>query len=103
MLIIKDQAHYDKVMDFAESAGLVKELVAQLEWLTKYSYCGLRTRVDLYSDFAPNSFYWTMEAEKKDGTWGRVMNGGLIWHASGQYPDLTVSLESNPGNWSIHT
>ena len=103
MLIIKDKAHYDKVMAFAEGAGLVGDLVKELEYLRKYTWCDCPTRVNLFSDFAPNSFYWTMEAKKKDASWAQVSVGGLIYHADHRYPTLTCPIGETAGRWSVHT
>ena len=61
MLIIENQAHLDKVREFARSVGAEVELQKQLDFLAGFGGDAAKVRCHLYRDFAPHSFFWRME------------------------------------------
>lgn len=92
MLVIKNQAHFDKVVAFAKHAGLEVVLQEQLDYLASYACHNdeSHTRCLLGWDFAPNSFAFLMERKQPDGEYKRWFNGGLIFHSTANV-------------WSVHT
>jgi hypothetical protein len=61
MLIIENQAHFDKVLEFARSIGAEAELQKQLDFLASFGGDVAKIRCCLYGAFAPHSFCWRME------------------------------------------
>jgi hypothetical protein len=119
MLIVENQDHYDKVVAFAKEVGLYEDpgnktntLANRLSYLENYGGKGEdgtdRMRVRLIRDCAPMSFYFLLEQKTADGAWGRVIEGGLLYHGShdgngsGAGPTFAVTLDPTVG-WSIHT
>ena len=103
-----------KVVEFAEKVGLLDQLQGQLEYLGNYACNEERgkdyTRCDLYPDFAPMSFTFSMFAKDKDkkGEYKFWFNGGLIYQgpdvpADGSFPSCTVSFDSTKHGWFVHT
>jgi hypothetical protein len=94
----------------AEAAGAGDALHAALERLAQLAWRP-NTRIMLYSDFAPDSFYWTVET---DGA--QWMNGGLIYTgpgldgtavpSGGGAPTFSVCLvppDATQHVWTMHT
>ncbi len=97
---------------FADSCGPEwrKQFEARLSFLDTYAEHGDRgkTRCQLYTDFAPYSFYFVMERRAADGEYSRWFEGGLIFHGphdnggDGGAPTFSVNIGNGYG-WSIHT
>lgn len=111
MLKIENQAYFDEVKEFATKHELMPKLQEQLDYLGRYA-CpeddNQRTVCYLYADFAPFSFSFTMNIRKKDGSYERFMNGGLIYFGPSEggvgAPQYSVSLRSSEeARWEIHT
>ncbi len=129
MLKISNQAHFDKVKEFAEKTGQMEKLQKQLDYLDNYACHGDHTKTVcvLGHDFAPASFsFYMMQRNRANATLqmdeeaikdGRVLldkfydhwfAGGLIYHGShdgfgsGSAPTLSVTLEPTDG-WAVHT
>ncbi len=113
MLKITNQAHFDKVMAFAERTGQTAKLQKELDYLAGYA-CPetdkekTTTICRLYADFAPASFSFVMDKKNKNGDYDTWFNGGLIYHGphddfgSGSAPTLSVTITPTDG-WSVHT
>lgn len=107
-LIIRNEVVQARVHE-AMQAALKMNLLAQLESQFRYlaSYGQQRTECELYCDFAPLSFAFTMFIFKEDGERVPWFSGGLIYEgpnvpANGSAPSFTVSLEPGHG-WFVHT
>ena len=106
MLVDKTNGKLDEVKEFAAKVGKSEQLQKELDYLANYS--DRETRCLLFTDFAPQSFQFTMEVKNKDGEWEYWFNGGLIFHGahdghgSGAAPTFSVTLTPTDG-WSIHT
>lgn len=92
-----------------ESAQAVRELRVNLKKNLRYLHTYAQDTVcELYSDFAPFSFAFVMQARKPNGGLERWFNGGLIFHGNhdgfgnGGGPTFSVCLNPTLG-WSIHT
>lgn len=105
MLVVQCEDRLAKARAWAEKVGLTDQLQGQLDYLEGYS--DRETRCQLYTDFAPHSFGFTMEV-KRDGEWVRWFNGGLIYHGphdnggDGGAPTFSVNITPTNG-WSVHT
>ena len=101
-LIIKCPEYLEEVRSFADRTNQRQQFENRLSDLTAYLPDGWT--VELYSDFAPHSFFWT----EFSPTGKRGLIGGLIYHGqhdgggNGGAPTFSVSLEPCQG-WSIHT
>lgn len=118
MLIDETDGHLASVREFADKVGKRDNLEKGIEFLHSYANTtdeGLlptekhKTRCRLMKDFAPQSFYFIMEArDKNTGEWGMWFNCGLIFHGphdgggSGGPPTFSVTLSPTDG-WSVHT
>lgn len=110
MLEIQNKEHFEKVKQFAESTGRMKQLQDKLDYLDTYAEHGDRgaTRCVLGYDWAPYSFSFTMMRRNENGDYFPWYNGGLIFHSShdgggsGSAPTYSVCLNPTDG-WSIHT
>lgn len=101
-----------EVRAFADGLGPQwrKQLEEQLEYLGTFAEHGDegKTRCDLFTDFAPYSFYFLMQKRQEDGTYKTWFNGGLIFHGphdnggDGGAPTFSVNLGGSHG-WSVHT
>lgn len=106
MLNIENQEHFDKVVEFAKSAGKMEQLQEKLDYLRNYSDSD--TKCHLGYDFAPYSFSFCMTRKDGSGEYLPWFNGGLIFHGThdnggdGSSPTLAVCLNPTDG-WSIHT
>jgi hypothetical protein len=95
--------YFEEVCRFAFSIHYEKQLQRQLDYLAKWGNKNIY--VELYSDFAPYSFYWITRDKETDQAYS---NGGLIFHGAhdggghGGTPTFSVSLLPTNG-WSIHT
>lgn len=96
----------------AEKLGpeMVKSLEEQLEYLGGYAEHGEpgRTRCDLFSDFAPLSFFFRMHVrDKESGEYKEWFVGGVIFFNRGDTgagaPQFSCRLDSSEAGWSIHT
>jgi len=110
MLNVIDKEHYDTVRGWAEENGLLEKLQESLDYLDGYAESNDkgRTRCDLYRDFAPNSFSFTMYLKDNEGEYKRWFNGGLIFHegagTGAEYPVLSVDLSGRTdARWQVHT
>jgi hypothetical protein len=103
----------DEVRAFADSLGddWRKQFEERLEYLGTYAEHGEdgKTRCDLYTDFAPHSFYFVMHLrDKSTCEYKEWFNGGLIFHGphdnggDGGLPTLSVNVDGSYG-WSVHT
>ena len=102
-LIVKCPPEYlEEVRKFADRTNQRQQFESRLSDLTAYLPDGWT--VELYTDFAPYSFFWT----EFSPTSKRGLIGGLIYHGShdgggnGSAPTFSVSLEPCQG-WAIHT
>jgi hypothetical protein len=102
-LIVKCPPEYlDEVRKFADQSSQRQQFESRLSDLTAYLPDGWT--VELYTDFAPYSFFWT----EFSPTGQRGLIGGLIYHGqhdgggNGGAPTFSVSLEPCQG-WAIHT
>lgn len=91
---------------FADTIGLRDQLEERLRYLDTYSEGDERgkSRCQLFTDFAPASFAFTMEVKNAKGEYKPWFNGGLIFHGpcDGGAPNFSVSLSDEPG-WQVHT
>ena len=115
MLVIENQEHFDKTVAFAKTAGFYDNpggnyntsLKSRLDYLEQYGKSD-KTRVRLFPDGAPHSFYFVIEQKSGDGEWECLLNGGLLFHGphdglgSGAGPTFACTLVPTRG-WSIHT
>jgi hypothetical protein len=113
VLVIEDQAHFDRVVDFAKTRNLYdgdqsKALKSKLDYLERYGgEQAERTRVRLFRDFAPNSFGFVIERRVGE-EWQHLFTGGLLFHGAhdgngdGSSPTFATTLSPVTG-WSIHT
>jgi len=101
-LIVKCPEHLQAVREFADRTGQRQQFESRLSDLT--AYLPDDWTVELYTDFAPYSFFWT----EFSPTGQRGLIGGLIHHGqhdgggNGGAPTFSVSLEYCQG-WAIHT
>lgn len=84
--IAKERSQLSSLEDVFTSAG---------RWTLGELHNGNVSYVHLYNDFMAHSFYFIesdvpTEEHNERGKW--IMNGGIIYHGSGQY-----------GGWQIHT
>jgi hypothetical protein len=90
------------VRDFADRTGQRQEFESSLSDLTAFLPDGWT--VDLYTDFAPYSFFWIQFNLDRS----RGLIGGLIYHGphdsggNGGAPTFSVNLTPANG-WRIHT
>lgn len=96
-----------KLIYLAMEFALKNHLLAQLEGQFRYlaSYCkDQRTECELYHDFAPYSFGFTMFVFGKNGERVPWFSGGLIYMGPGvdSRVNLSVSVDLRQG-WSVHT
>jgi hypothetical protein len=118
MLIIRDQAYFDRVVRFACEKGLAEALFEQLLLLHTYGDRDLNGawRVELSRDFAPASFSLVWRKRRPDGEYAFFVNGGLIFHGdqrgwvredgtplSAPVPTFATRLSADENPWSIHT
>ena len=101
--------------DKERSRKMRKNLLDKLIWLRDYA-CWTeddkkdqaKTKCQMFTDFAPLSFAFSMQTRKPDGTYEYWFNGGLIFHGqhdgggNGGAPTFSVCLEPTDG-WSVHT
>jgi hypothetical protein len=73
-LIVTCPYHLAEVRSFADQTNQREQFERQLDRLTDHLPDGWT--VELYSDFAPHSFFWTQSDPKGQG--GLI--GGLIYH-----------------------
>jgi hypothetical protein len=105
VLQVHCQDYLATVREFAKEHGLEEALEEKLDWLK--DYCGGTCVCDLYKDFAPQSFGFTLAKIEDDGRRNHWFTGGLIYQGpdspgDGSYPALSVSLTPGTG-WQIHT
>lgn len=77
----------------AAAKGIAADFENKWDYLQNMgtTFFGRPSRVRVTCDFAPHSFYFVIDTERKDKSgWDFAMNGGLIWH-------------ENSNEWSIHT
>lgn len=105
MLKVMNQEYFDKVKKWAEENNLMPELQKELDYLANFGGEPNYTECQLFSDFAPQSFYFEMMRNGK-----RWFNGGLIFHGphdnggDGGVPTFSVCLtpDTKP-HWQVHT
>ena len=102
-LIVKCPPEYlEEVRQFADRTNQRQQFESRLSDLAAYLPDGWT--VELYTDFAPYSFFWT----EFSPTGQRGLIGGLIFHGqhdgggNGSAPTFSVNLTPSNG-WSIHT
>jgi hypothetical protein len=101
-LIINCPEYLEDVRQFADHTNQREAFEKKLNDLTQYKPDGWT--VELYTDFAPWSFFWV----EKDPQDRRGLIGGLIYHGqhdgggSGDAPTFSVNLTPSNG-WCIHT
>jgi hypothetical protein len=101
-LIVNCPEHLEQVRTFADSSGQRAQFEKRLCELTAFLPDGWT--VELYTDFAPYSFFWTQFSPTRS----RGLIGGLIYHGQhdnggdGGAPTFSVNLFPSQG-WSIHT
>lgn len=104
---IDNQAHYDRVLEFARKRGLSAQLEQLLDYLRTYAdheQTGACV-VHLQWDYAPASF--SLLWERNGRPW---FSGGLIFHGSQEgwgndshVDPLSVRISADENPWSIHT
>lgn len=105
MIEDKTDGKLQSIIVFAAQHNRLKQLQEQLDYLANYGQ--QETRCVLYSDFAPQSLRFVMQA-KKDGEWVRWFSGGLVFHGphdghgSGAAPTFSCCLQPTDG-WAVHT
>ena len=108
-LTVNEQAEtrLQECIDFVNQKrpDLEEQLVGQFDRLC----CDKESKVNLYPDFAPLSFYFVEQYFNKDKQeWQRWINGGVIFHGqhdgggNGGAPTFSVNISPIDG-WSIHT
>lgn len=112
------ERYLEEVKAFATQIGARKSLEQSLEYLGSYGEQvdsnPIETRCTLSKDFAPHSFFFSMERRRRgEREFQRWFSGGLIYSgpsiaSDGSFPSLTVSLddEASSGSkhsWSVHT
>jgi hypothetical protein len=101
-LIVKCPEHLEAVRAFADRTGQRAQFEQCLIDLT--AYLSDLWMVDLFSDFAPLSFFWS----QYNPAGQRGLSGGLIYHGEhdrggdGGAPTFSVCLTPTSG-WAIHT
>jgi hypothetical protein len=101
-LIVKCSEHLEAVRAFADQTNQRAQFEQCLIDLT--AYLTDLWKVDLYSDFAPYSFFWS----QYNMAGQRGLSGGLIYHGqhdgggNGDTPTFSVNLDFSNG-WRIHT
>jgi hypothetical protein len=101
-LIVNCPEHLEQVRTFADSSGQRVQFEKCLAELTAFLPDGWT--VELYTDFAPHSFFWT----EYSPTGKRGLIGGLIYHGlhdgggNGGPPTFSVNLTPCSG-WRLHT
>lgn len=91
MLIVKCQEHLDKVREFADRTGQREKFEEQLKYL---DFGKDDSRVVLYSDFAPYSFYFEVEIEVESRL-RECLSCHHKWHARvrrGPTPNISGEL-----------
>jgi len=102
ILIVKCPEHLEAVRAFADSTGQRAQFEQCLIDLT--ANLSDLWMVDLFSDFAPLSFFWS----QYNLAGQRGLSGGLIYHGqhdgggNGGAPTFSVNLMPMSG-WAIHT
>lgn len=117
MLLVHDDCrnHFAAVVEFAINTGCYDKLMQRLDSLATYACHNgesldiTKSKCVLFSDFAPNSFYFRMY-KKAGEEYKEWFVGGLIYSGPGQSldgsgPAFTVSLEATGQEhaWSVHT
>lgn len=101
-LIVNCPEHLQAVRDFADRTNQRQQFESCLSELTRYLPDDWT--VELYTDFAPYSFFWTEFSPTRQ----RGLIGGLIYHGqhdgggNGGAPTFSVNLTPTNG-WCIHT
>jgi hypothetical protein len=101
-LIVNCPEHLAVVRVFADRTNQRQQFESRLSDLT--AYLPDTWTVELYTDFAPFSFFWTQFSPTRQ----RGLIGGLIYHGrhdgggNGGAPTFSVCLTPTAG-WSIHT
>ncbi len=117
-LDIRNQEHFDEVEAFAKKVGKLEGFNHCLSKLCygdrsdeELTVWGRRAaaRVHLGPDFAPKSFYFSVEVKYEgEQEWGHQYSGGMIFHGphdnggDGSAPTFSVNMSPTDG-WSIHT
>jgi hypothetical protein len=107
MLQVECKEHFDEVKEFANKIGMGEQLQGELDYLDEYAG-GEDTLCQLYRDFAPYSFGFTMQKRNDQGQWVKWFIGGLIFHGAhdnggdGGAPTFSVNLTPCHG-WQVHT
>jgi hypothetical protein len=104
------QEYLGEVRAQADKMGMRGSLEKQLEYLATYAcHTDLEnTRCDLFKDFAPLSFGFTMYVkDEKTGEYKRWFNGGCLFYNAGESgvsgPQFSCRLDSRESGWTIHT
>ena len=101
-LIVNCSDHLAVVRAFADRINQSAQFEKRLAELT--AFLPDDWTVELYSDFAPYSFFWTQFSPTRQ----RGLIGGLIYHGhhdgggNGGAPTFSVNLTPSNG-WCIHT
>ncbi len=107
MLQVECREYLEEVKAFAERSGRSEQLQKELDYLDEYAGRD-NTICQLFKDFAPQSFAFTMQRKNDEGKWVKWFIGGLIFHGAhdnggdGLAPTLSVNLTPQDG-WAIHT
>lgn len=85
----------------------MEQLESKLNYLRSYGGDIDAIRCNLFKDFAPYSFAFTIERKMPDGDFLFQFNGGLIYFGAGDsgvgMPQLSVKIGDLDEGWSIHT
>lgn len=110
-MTIRDVEHHKATLAYAESLGA--EALAQLKDKLNYleTFRDNTCHVELYKDFAPHSYGFTLFGPEKEREGREVwIQGGLIYHGphdgggSGGAPSFSVSLSGDTApRWEVHT
>lgn len=98
------------VIAFAKRTGQLASLKQNLQYLNGYACHGdpKKTRCRLFTDHAPQSFYFVMQLRQKDGSYRDWFNGGCIYYGPGESgvgdPQFSVRLgNTSKSGWTINT
>jgi hypothetical protein len=102
MLNIYAENRYNEAKEFATKTGQLESFNKVFEAMEKRAE---NANVNIYEDFAPLSFYFTVN--RKDDN-SLISNGGIIYHGkhdgngNGGAPTFSVCIDPTTG-WKIHT
>jgi hypothetical protein len=96
IVVVCEEQYLLEALEFATVRGLLDQLAGQFDHLNRMFQPGSEAR--LYHDLAPHSFYWEVTRDSRV-----LMNGGLIYHPSGEQGETTFSVRfDRDEKWQLH-